>query len=215
MAFVSHLMGLAPLLESLSMVGNNIGIKGAVLIAESMPHTPLLSELNLAMNQIEDAGMTAIAYALSKDTSLSHLDVSENGLTDACTKSISMYLAGHGSRLTRVNFSQNLGIGNGIAYFAMLLMSIQPPRIECIDLSCCGLTDDVYVDLAKAIVSCKSLRVLNLKGNFILPPSVSALLAASEAHQQAYGRDFIPSRYKLQNCTSRRLIYPFMEQLFL
>lgn len=193
MKFISHLMGFTPLLVSLSLVGNNISDAGAILLAEAFPHTLSLTELNVSANQIEDDGMTAIAHALSRDIKLVHLDVSENCLTDACSKTISMYLAGRGSQLARVNFSQNRKLGIGIVAFVVLLMKIQPPKIECIDLSYCGLTDEVYSDLAQSLAECKSLRVLNLKGNFMLPVSVCALFAAAEAHQQSFGRDFIPS----------------------
>lgn len=96
--------------------------------------------------------------------------------------------------------------------FAALLMNIEPPHIEYLDLSNCGITDEVYHDLAIAAAKCRTLRVINLKSNEIHGASISSLLAASEEHQSVFGRAFIPTRYAASEEVSLTTITNYFPQ---
>lgn len=84
---------------------------------------------------------------------------------------------------------------------------MDPPKIECLDLSYCGLKnvdkgrsceadEEVFTELAAAASNCSSLRVLSLQGNEMESVSLSHLFASLAAHHAKFGRAYIPSHRK-------------------
>ena len=95
-----------PVLRSLDLDRNNIGLRWILPIAEALKHNTVLEHLNLANNFIRNEGANALADALDQNRSLKSLDVSNNEIGATGTEHIARGLRTNRS-LTSLKLENN------------------------------------------------------------------------------------------------------------
>uniref|UniRef100_A0A8C1E405 NACHT domain-containing protein n=1 Tax=Cyprinus carpio carpio TaxID=630221 RepID=A0A8C1E405_CYPCA len=133
----------------------------------------LLRELNLSKHKLGDTPVNQIAALLQdKHCTLNTLMLSDCGLTDEGCSAVISALKSNPSHLRELNLSGNKLLGDsGVKNLSDLLMNTQF-KLEKLELSDCGLTDEGCSAVTSALKSNPShLRELNLSGNKLLGDS--------------------------------------------
>jgi hypothetical protein len=138
-------------LQSLSLANNYITCDGLSELSEMLAICSRLILLDLSSNFIADEGAGALSVALTKTKKLSHLDLSRNRLTPEGAKLLAFGIAGYDSLLTSLNLSFNR-MGDSAASLAALLLTNDPPKIENVDLSYCGIQPAGLKELAHSLI---------------------------------------------------------------
>lgn len=92
--------------EVLILDGNDLGMEGAVNIAEKIPQNSGLIQLELKDNAILDSGAACIAYALRRHPTLRTLDLTCNSITSGSIEQIAKYLIGDPDKEVAVSKEQ-------------------------------------------------------------------------------------------------------------
>ncbi|KAM8846544.1 dynein regulatory complex subunit 5 [Synchiropus picturatus] len=93
-------------LETVTLIYNNIGERGAEVLATALTKNTTLLSLNLRLNQIKDVGGQAICEALLRNDVLLHLHLGANQLTWITAEALAKVLK-HNQILKSINLSCN------------------------------------------------------------------------------------------------------------
>ena len=74
------------------MTNNDIGSRGATVLADALKYNNTLTRLNLCLNGIGDAGAESLAEALKTNTALTELDLEETDIGDAGATALALVL---------------------------------------------------------------------------------------------------------------------------
>jgi Ran GTPase-activating protein (RanGAP) involved in mRNA processing and transport len=168
-AALSGPLGSLTSLVKLNLAHNDLGLKGAVVVAKALKKMTGLSSINLAHNDLADEGCIEILSSLLSNNSLTELDLTGNdfGAEGCCSIA---ELIENGPPLQRLTLSGNdLGSGSGALRISRAIL-LNPKLCESLEelrLSGCNLRDEGLKALAPAIASLCNLKSLNLDHNSI------------------------------------------------
>ncbi len=150
-------------LEKLDIGGNCLGIDdGAVCIAKSLRNCGSLTHINLSNNKIKNSSVTAISDCLTNCKNMTHFNLSYNDI-NATGLSVLTYLFRHSSMLSTLDLSHNhIDLDKDEAEsLATCLMSCK--SIRCLDLSYNRIGSNGFKALVPYFRDCKSLYSLSLQ----------------------------------------------------
>ncbi len=150
-------------LEKLDIGGNCLGIDdGAVCIAKSLKNCGSLTHINLSNNKIKNSCVTAISDCLTNCKNMTHFNLSYNDI-NAAGLSVLTYLFRHSSMLSTLDLSHNrIDLDKDEAEsLATCLMSCK--SIRCLDLSYNRIGSNGFKALVPYFRDCKSLYSLSLQ----------------------------------------------------
>jgi len=90
---------------------NNLGTRGALILAAALSHPNVLTDLKLSHNGFGVIGINALTHALAKHPTLTTLNLSHNEGTDACVAGITKFI------LTTTTLQKFLIEENGFSAF--------------------------------------------------------------------------------------------------
>jgi Ran GTPase-activating protein (RanGAP) involved in mRNA processing and transport len=179
-----------PQLAVLKLGDNNLGDKGATIIASSCSkdgrHHQSLTVLDLGFNGIGDQGITEISlHMIAGNHILRNLYLSGNNFKQKGAMAIAGAIL-HGCSLVRLHISANKLGPAGIKVLAgavaemdarrqhllqrrggIIISAIKPPAVEELHIGDISMKTKGLVCLSQMLISNSSLRVLNLSNNEI------------------------------------------------
>ncbi|XP_078057484.1 NACHT, LRR and PYD domains-containing protein 14-like [Mustelus asterias] len=161
-------------IQKLHLHGNNLTDSCAEDLASSLSTNRSLIDLNLDENKLGDSGVKLLSVALrNPDCKIQKLDLNFNGLTDSCAEDLASALSTNRS-LIDLNLGGNKLGDSGVK---LLFVALRNPecKIQKLDLANTALTDSCAEDLASALCTNQTLRILNLGLNSFTDQSVPAL----------------------------------------
>ncbi|XP_078057451.1 NACHT, LRR and PYD domains-containing protein 3-like [Mustelus asterias] len=161
-------------IQKLDLHGNNLTDSCAEDLASSLSTNRSLIDLNLDENKLGDSGVKLLSVALrNPDCKIQKLDLNFNGLTDSCAEDLASALSTNRS-LIDLNLGGNKLGDSGVK---LLFVALRNPecKIQKLDLANTALTDSCAEDLASALCTNQTLRILNLGLNSFTDQSVPAL----------------------------------------
>ena len=184
---VCNILEQASYLGVLSLAGNQITSNGAAPLCETLNKCKYLTEVNISSNYFCDASADGLSRALGLLTELRDLNLSHNRFTSGAVRAFTLRLATHRSKLRKINFALN-PLGDGIATFVSLLCANQPPHLQEVDISFCGVTDIGGMELSAALLQCQSLQTLYLRGAYLNVKCLQVLVKAQAEHHAMHQR---------------------------
>ena len=154
----------SPALATLELRGQQLGERGALVLAASLARREHLKVLGLSSCRLSDRGLTALLNGWGARASLTRLDLSHNWLTDDSARALSPQLKSMLPALTHLELSWN-GFGpRGAKAFAEALSG---SSLVELGLAWNGLKDRGARALAEALTANEKLEILNLEHNAI------------------------------------------------
>eukprot|EP00039_Didymoeca_costata_P009271 m.122266 g.122266 ORF g.122266 m.122266 type:complete len:256 (+) comp14422_c0_seq5:559-1326(+) len=95
--------------RQISLQSNNIGVDGALAIAEALQKNNTLTTIHLDRNDIGDSGAGSVAVALQKNDTLKTISLDGNGIGAEGARAISEVLANNKSLTTFAFGNNNIG----------------------------------------------------------------------------------------------------------
>ncbi|XP_078060382.1 NACHT, LRR and PYD domains-containing protein 3-like isoform X2 [Mustelus asterias] len=161
-------------IQKLDLRGNDLTDSCAEDLASALSTNRSLIDLNLGGNNLGDSGVKLLSVALrNPDCKIQKLHLSGNDLTDSCAEDLASALSTNRSLIDLYLSSNNLG-DSGVK---LLSVALRNPdcKIQKLYLRCNALTDSCAEDLASALSTNQTLRILNLEFNSFTDQSVPAL----------------------------------------
>ncbi|XP_078056533.1 NACHT, LRR and PYD domains-containing protein 3-like isoform X1 [Mustelus asterias] len=153
---------------------NDLSDSCAEDLASALSTNRSLIHLNLGFNKLGDSGVKQLSVALrNPDCKIQKLHLYGNDLTDSCAKDLASALSTNRS-LIDLDLGYNKLGDSGVK---LLSVALRNPdcKIQKLDLYNNALTDSCAEDLASALCTKQSLRILNLVTNSFTDQSVPAL----------------------------------------
>ncbi|XP_078060717.1 NACHT, LRR and PYD domains-containing protein 3-like [Mustelus asterias] len=157
-----------------SLCDNTLTNSCAEDLASALSTNRSLIDLNLGVNKLGDSGVKLLSVALrNPDCKIQKLHLHDNDLSDPCAKDLASALSTNRS-LIDLNLSLNNLGDSGVK---LLSVALRNPdcKIQKLHLYENALTDSCAQDLASALCTKQSLRILNLGTNSFTDQSVPAL----------------------------------------
>ncbi|XP_078061057.1 NACHT, LRR and PYD domains-containing protein 3 [Mustelus asterias] len=161
-------------IRKLDLYGNALTDSCAEDLASALSTNRSLIDLNLGYNKLGDSGVKLLSVALrNPDCKIQKLDLYGNDLTDSCAEDLASALSTNRSLIDLYLGSNNLG-DSGVK---LLSVALRNPdcKIQKLDLGHNALTDSCAEDLASALSTKQTLRILSLGSNSFTDQSVPAL----------------------------------------
>ncbi|XP_078062063.1 NACHT, LRR and PYD domains-containing protein 3-like [Mustelus asterias] len=170
-AVLSHVIGLCDTIKHLDLEECYIQCEGFRRLGPVL-HKCL--ELSLGDNEVGDSGVKLLSAALrNPECKIQKLDLHDNDLSDSCAEDLASALSTNRSLI-----DLNLGF-NKLGDSGVKLLSVALRNSECKIQELClhknTLTDSCAEDLASALSTNQTLRILNLESNSFTDQSVPAL----------------------------------------
>ncbi|XP_078087630.1 NACHT, LRR and PYD domains-containing protein 3-like [Mustelus asterias] len=173
-AVLSQTIGLCDTLKELNLESCYIRCEGLQQLG-SILHK--CQDLRLGMNKLGDPGVKLLASALRKaDCQILELGLNENSITGSSTEDLAPALCANQS-LRVLDLSNNTLGDSGVKGLSAALRELDC-EIEELSLANVGLTDSGTRDLACALTTNRSLKILNLGYNTLGDSGVKLLSAA-------------------------------------
>ncbi|XP_078059021.1 NACHT, LRR and PYD domains-containing protein 12-like [Mustelus asterias] len=161
-------------IQKLHLNANALTDSCAEDLASALSTNRSLIDLNLGYNKLGDSGVKLLSVALrNPECKIQKLHLRGNDLTDSCAEDLASAL-----RTNRSLIDLYLGVNNlGDSGVKLLSVALRNPecKIQELDLYRNALTDSCAEDLASALSTNQSLRILNLGFNSFTDQSVPAL----------------------------------------
>ncbi|XP_078060240.1 NACHT, LRR and PYD domains-containing protein 3-like [Mustelus asterias] len=170
-AVLSHVIGLCDTIKHLDLQQCYIQCEGLQRLG---PVLHKCQELSLRRNNVGDSGVKLLSAALrNPECKIQKLHLNVNGLTDSCAEDLASALSTNRS-LIDLNLGSNKLGDSGVK---LLSVALRNPdcKIQELDLYRNALTDSCAEDLASALSTKQSLRILDLGLNSFTDQSVPAL----------------------------------------
>ncbi|XP_078060660.1 NACHT, LRR and PYD domains-containing protein 3-like [Mustelus asterias] len=161
-------------IQKLDLCDNTLTNSCAEDLASALSTNRSLIDLNLGVNKLGDSGVKLLSVALrNPDCKIQKLHLHDNDLSDPCAKDLASALSTNRS-LIDLNLSLNNLGDSGVK---LLSVALRNPdcKIQKLHLYENALTDSCAQDLASALCTKQSLRILNLGTNSFTDQSVPAL----------------------------------------
>ncbi|XP_078061660.1 NACHT, LRR and PYD domains-containing protein 3-like isoform X3 [Mustelus asterias] len=143
-------------------------------LASALRTNRSLIDLNLGHNKLGDSGVKLLSVALrNPDCKIQKLDLYDDDLTDSCAEDLASALSANRS-LIDLNLGDNKLGDSGVKQLSVALRN-PDCKIQKLDLYRNALTDSCAEDLASALSTKQSLRILFLGLNSFTDQSVPAL----------------------------------------
>ncbi|XP_038656930.1 NACHT, LRR and PYD domains-containing protein 12-like [Scyliorhinus canicula] len=167
-------------LQSLDVNGNGLTGACAEDLACLLGESGSLLELDIGVNALDDAGVIVLCASLQRaDCKLQTLHLDSNNLSDACAPELSSVLIANTSLLA-IDLNSNKLEDLGVQYLCTALRR-SDCRIQKLGLASNGLTDFATEGLVSSLSGKRSLRSLDLRGNFFSDRSVTSIQGLIEA----------------------------------
>ncbi|XP_078061934.1 uncharacterized protein LOC144487736 [Mustelus asterias] len=161
-------------IQELGLQGNNLTDSCAEDLASALSTNRSLIDLNLGYNKLGDSGVKLLSVALrNPDCKIQKLHLFHNALTDSCAKDLASVLSTNRS-LIYLNLGYNKLGDSGVKLLSVALRNPEC-KIQELGLDNTALTDSCAEDLASALSTKQTLRILNLGLNSFTDQSVPAL----------------------------------------
>ncbi|XP_078059659.1 NACHT, LRR and PYD domains-containing protein 3-like isoform X1 [Mustelus asterias] len=161
-------------IQKLDLYGNDLTDSCAEDLASALSTNRSLIDLNLGSNNLGDSGVKLLSVALrNPECKIQELVLYGNDLTDSCAEDLASALSTNRSLIDLDLGSNNLG-DSGVK---LLSVALRNPdcKIQELRLRSNALTDSCAEDLASALSTKQSLRILSLGSNSFTDQSVPAL----------------------------------------
>ena len=165
---LSSPLGSLTKLTTLLLAHNDLGLKGAVVVAKATNKMSLLSRLDLSHNDLADEGCIEVLSSL-QSAHLTDLDLSGNDFGAEGIEALAELISS-GCALRRLVLNGNdLGSSSGASRLAKAIQSNPNlcSSMEELHLSGCNLRDDGLKSLTPALYHLKHLKHLDLTHNSI------------------------------------------------
>ncbi|XP_078057470.1 NACHT, LRR and PYD domains-containing protein 3-like isoform X1 [Mustelus asterias] len=161
-------------IQKLQLEKNALTDSCAADLSSALSTSPSLRDLNLGENALGDSGVKLLSAALrNPNCKIQKLSLHSNSLTDSCANDLASALTTNQS-LIDLNLGDNK-LGNlGVNRLSMALKKLEC-KIQKLDLYRNALTDSCTEDLASALSTNESLKILNLGSNSFTDQSVPPL----------------------------------------
>ncbi|XP_078059662.1 NACHT, LRR and PYD domains-containing protein 3-like isoform X2 [Mustelus asterias] len=170
-AVLSHVIGLCDTIKHLDLWECYIQCEGLQRLG---PVLHKCQELSLYRNEVGDSGVKLLSAALrNPECKIQKLDLYGNDLTDSCAEDLASALSTNRSLIDLNLGSNNLG-DSGVKLLSVALRNPEC-KIQELVLRSNALTDSCAEDLASALSTKQSLRILSLGSNSFTDQSVPAL----------------------------------------
>ncbi|XP_078058272.1 NACHT, LRR and PYD domains-containing protein 3-like [Mustelus asterias] len=161
-------------IQKLDLCINGLTDSCAEDLASALSTNRSLIDLNLGANNLGDSGVKLLSVALrNPDCKIQELDLYGNALTDSCAKDLASALSTNRS-LIDLDLGDNKLGDSGVK---LLSVALRNPdcKIQKLHLGHNALTDSCAEDLASALSTKQTLRILYLGSNSFTDQSVPAL----------------------------------------
>ncbi|XP_078059742.1 NACHT, LRR and PYD domains-containing protein 3-like isoform X1 [Mustelus asterias] len=161
-------------IQKLYLRGNDLTDSCAEDLASALSTNRSLIDLDLSVNKLGDSGVKLLSVALrNPDCKIQKLYLYGNDLTDSCAEDLASALSTNRSLIDLYLGSNNLG-DSGVK---LLSVALRNPdcKIQKLHLYKNALTDSCAEDLASALSTNQSLRILYLESNSFTDQSAPAL----------------------------------------
>jgi len=140
---------------------SGITSRGAIIIAEALPHNNTLERLFMSYNSIGDTGTKALAESLSRNATLKHLCLGYNGITDDGVDYLADALESN-KTLTHLWLPSNKISDRGLKRLAEVLTT-KNKTLQVLSLEWNKFSSDSSVDMLVGMLNNnKTLTTLNL-----------------------------------------------------
>jgi Ran GTPase-activating protein (RanGAP) involved in mRNA processing and transport len=151
-------------LQTLDIAGNDVGVKGAMCIAEVLVSPTRLKQLDISSCHLGAEGSDTIFQAMNVNASVEVLSVSENAIGDLGCEAVAMMLKSN-SKLKHLDLQENhIGI-EGIAAIAKALTKNRV--LIFLGLQWNDLSNDAAARIGEAMTQNNTLKAIHLLGNHI------------------------------------------------
>ncbi|XP_078059664.1 NACHT, LRR and PYD domains-containing protein 3-like [Mustelus asterias] len=161
-------------IQKLDLYGNALTDSCAEDLASALSTNRSLIDLYLGVNKLGDSGVKLLSVALrNPECKIQKLHLYGNNLTDSCAEDLASALSTNRS-LIDLNLGHNKLGDSGVK---LLSVALRNPdcKIQKLHLRSNALTDSCAEDLASALSTKQSLRILSLGSNSFTDQSVPAL----------------------------------------